>query len=109
MDILDEIEGREDFSWESLALCQNIVGPRKPNGDADDPLFDSYESSADTARAVDEMCSRCPVRKNCLLTGVEGKEQGVWGGFYLINGKPDRNRNQQKTPAQWAELRKLLS
>lgn len=95
-DLLDEIEGRENFHWQELALCQGIVGKRKPNGDADDPLFDSYEDSPEVARAVDEMCSRCPVRRQCLISGIEGKEQGVRGGFYLINGKPDKGRNQHK-------------
>lgn len=110
MDILDQIGiNEDDFVWEQLALCQNIVGPRKENGDADDPLFDSYESSIESAKAVDEMCERCPVRKNCFVTGAENKEQGVWGGFYLVNGKPDKNKNAHKTPNQWAELRSLLS
>lgn len=109
MDLLDEIDTNEDLQWQSLALCQNIVGTRKPNGDADDPMFDNYEASTDNARAVDEMCSRCPVRKNCIITGIEDKEQGVWGGFYLVNGKPDKNRNAHKTPEQWAELRSLLT
>lgn len=98
----------EDFVWQDLALCQNIVGPRKSNGDADDPLFDSYENSKEAANAVDEMCERCPVRKSCLIAGVDGREQGVWGGVYLMNGKPDKNKNDHKTPAQWAEIRKLM-
>lgn len=110
MDILEQIGvDQADFVWEDLALCQNIVGPRKANGDADDPLFDSYESSVENARAVDEMCSRCPVRKNCLFAGAEGKEQGVWGGFYLVNGKPDKNKNAHKTPDQWLDLRRMIA
>ena len=109
MDILDQIDTNEDLQWQTLALCQNIVGPRKPNGDADDPMYENYEASTENARAVDEMCSRCPVRKNCIITGIEDKEQGVWGGFYLLNGKPDKTRNAHKTPEQWAELRSLLS
>ena len=110
MDILDQfgIE-QEDFVWQDLALCRGIVGKRKPNGDADDPLFENYEASVDEARAVDEMCERCPVRKNCFVTGAEDKQQGVWGGFYLVNGRPDKNKNAHKTPEQWAELRSLLS
>jgi hypothetical protein len=109
MSILEELDMEsEDFRWESLALCHGIVGPRKPNGDADDPLYDSYEASADAARAVDEMCERCPVRRNCLITGVERKEQGVWGGFYLMAGKPDKNRNAHKTLEQWQDLRDLI-
>lgn len=110
MSIFDELaKDTDDFSWEKLALCQGIVGPRKPNGDADDPLYDSYEDSIDSARAVDEMCERCPVRRNCLITGVENKEQGVWGGFYLVAGKPDKNKNAHKTPDQWADLRSLIT
>lgn len=109
MDILDQIGiDQEDFVWQDLALCQGIVGKRLPNGDADDPLFENYESSVDAAKAVDEMCSRCPVRRQCLIAGIEGKEQGVWGGSYLVNGKVDKNKNAHKTHSQWMELKGLI-
>jgi hypothetical protein len=99
----------EDFIWQNLALCTNIVGKRKPNGDADDPLFDSYESEESTAKATDEMCSRCPVKKNCFLEGVENGESGVWGGWYLTNGAIDLNRNAHKPKEEIERVKAILA
>lgn len=28
-----------------------------------------------------EVCERCPVRKECLIAGINGDEWGVWGGL----------------------------
>jgi hypothetical protein len=99
----------ENFVWQEYALCAGIVGKRKPNGDADDPMFDGYESSVDVARAVDEMCSRCPVRLPCLVDGLDTKSYGVRGGVYLTNGEMDKERNAHKSAEDWEEVRELLS
>jgi hypothetical protein len=103
------IDTGEDFVWQRLALCNGMVRPRDKDGNVYDPLFDGYENSVEEARATDEMCSRCPVRANCLRAGVQGREQGVWGGVYLKKGRIDPDRNEHKTPEQLQEVRDLLN
>lgn len=83
-------------AWKNQASCQ----------DAPAALFDPVRGDeGPTARAarVNEaalICGRCPVRTECLTTGVQGKESGVWGGFLLDYGKRHRDpatRNQHGT------------
>lgn len=60
-------------------------------------FYEDYEADDNVARMVDEVCLSCPVMKQCLQRGMENNEWGVWGGIYLISGKPDKNRNMHKT------------
>ena len=110
MDLSDLLVEREEqeFRWEDLAACKGITGIRRPDGTVDDWLFDSYEANGTVAKEVDVMCRRCPVRKNCLYTGVTTGAQGVWGGFYLTNGKMDKSKNAHKTEEERAEFKSLL-
>jgi hypothetical protein len=86
----------EAAEWEDLALCPGM-----------DPelFFDKYESSPSVARTIDNLCQSCPVKKMCFQEGIDNNEWGVRGGFFLINGKVDKNRNAHKTDEwkrQWA-------
>jgi hypothetical protein len=109
MDLSDLLVEREEkeFVWQDLAACDSMTGVRRPDGTVDDWFFDSYENST-VAEQVDEMCRRCPVRRNCLYAGVTNNEQGVWGGFYLTNGKMDKTRNAHKTEEEKEEFKSLL-
>ena len=94
MSLLEELGlDPDEFVWQDLALCANM----------DTNLFyDEYETNQVVRTQVDEICSRCPVQRECLLTG-HGGEIGVWGGVYWNgNGKPDRARNEHK-PEGWRE------
>ena len=85
-----------DLRWDDLALCNGM----------DTALFyEDYEEDNIIAKNVDEGCLLCPVRKECLQTGVDEKRWGVWGGVYLAFGSPDQDRNNHKTPAIWEAIR----
>jgi len=108
--LLDELDiDPDDFEWRDLGLCQNTAVTRKPDGTTDDMFFDDYESDANVARQVDEMCLHCPVLALCAQAGSKG-ETGVWGGIYWNGaGKPDKNRNSHKTPEVWDRIRKRMT
>ncbi len=53
-------------------------------------FFDDAELSYrddEIAKIVDKLCASCKVRKECFNYGVQTKSYGVWGGFYLKNGR----------------------
>jgi len=130
MSILAELGLDEDtVEWQDLAACKNsvkviirdsggrIVAFYDPGDDvmlADgetrdlfDPMFDSYEMDNDpypVRNATDDMCLSCPVRQVCLDFGVRNNETGVWGGWYLSNGKIDDVRNGHKDMSVWRSL-----
>lgn len=89
----------ESFRWQELASC---------NGAETNWFFDDYESSPVIARQVDNMCLGCPVIAQCYNEGVRFKETGVRGGFYLMSGKPDKNRNRHKSQELVMELAKRI-
>ncbi len=118
----------ETVQWQDLAACKNIVkvvvrdesgvvGVHEPGEeppleqgeyrDVFDPLFDAYEMDVEPypiRQATDGMCLACPVRQVCLDAGVRNSESGVWGGWYLSNGKIDDVRNGHKDFSIWREL-----
>lgn len=67
-------------------------------------FFDRYENNKDLAGAIDNMCSNCPVQRQCLAHGVSNKEWGVWGGVYLENGEISKEFNEHKTKETWFEI-----
>lgn len=71
-------------------------------------FYEAYESSNSVARMVDDMCLSCPVLSQCLQSGVDNSEWGVWGATYLISGKPDKNKNSHKTEEVWQEIRERI-
>lgn len=130
MSMLEELGLEADtVKWQDLAACKNIVtvvildgagmpvGLHQPGEEPElaigqtrtvfDPLFDAYESDVEPypiRQSTDEMCLSCPVRQVCLDAGVRNNESGVWGGWYLSNGKIDDVRNGHKDFDIWREL-----
>lgn len=86
----------EDFSWRDVIVCR---------GQDTELFYSRYEKSNRVAQLVDQMCLSCPVRKQCLEAGIENQEWGVWGGIFLVNGKPDEARNSHKTEDIWDQIR----
>jgi hypothetical protein len=86
----------EDLDWRHLAVCKG----------QDISLFhERYENNVRVARNTDAMCLSCPVRKECLQTGVENGEWGVWGGVFLVSGRMDEQKNAHKTQDIWEQIR----
>ena len=81
-----------ELRWYHYAACQGIDL---------NFFYDEYENDPVVAQTIDTICETCPVREWCRREGEENKETGVWGGVYLINGKPDESRNQHKTDYVW--------
>lgn len=79
-------------AWKNKGLCITLDT---------EIFFDKYEDDVGLREAVDELCSICPVRKECLAAGVSRKESGVWGGVYLDQGKISREFNNHKKNKEW--------
>lgn len=86
----------DDLVWQNLAICTGQPIWR---------FHEGYESSPRTAKTTDAMCLSCPVRKECLQSGIENNEWGVWGGVFLSSGKVDENKNSHKTDEVWQQIR----
>lgn len=80
IDSLWEHLGVETLSaeWRELAKC---------NGLDTNLFFDEYEDNPVVREQINSMCSKCPVRKECLRSGLLNKETGVWGGKFLYKGE----------------------
>ena len=109
MSLLSEIGlDDEEFTWTDLALCQVPKGtPNKLIEKRCNDFFDTYEEDDTVPAQVDQMCLHWPVAKICLRKGIESKSWGVFGGVYLVNGKPDKQENSHKTLAIWKQLEKV--
>lgn len=89
----------EELEWQDFAIC----------GQMDTNLFyDEYESDVNVAKMIDQACLSCPVMAQCMMSGIDNNEWGVWGGIYLVSGKQDKNRNSHKTEEVWEEIRGRL-
>lgn len=86
----------DSLEWQDLAICHGHDTRR---------FHEGYEESARIARTTDAQCLSCPVRRQCLQAGVEGKEWGCWGGVFLVNGKADPTKNAHKTQDIWDQIR----
>lgn len=95
----------QTLTWRHLSLCKNM-SPQQP-GDPD-LFFEEYEADEQIARAMDEVCLSCPVFKSCLMEAFDDKDYGLRGAIFLSNGKPDKMRNQHKTPEVWARIQERL-
>lgn len=84
----------DDSKWTKDARCK---------GFDTNLFFDKYEEDLQLRPAIDELCSMCPVVRECFAVGVSKKGIGVWGGIYLDNGKISREFNNHRTKADWAE------
>jgi hypothetical protein len=88
------------LSWHQLSSCKNM----------DLSLFyELYEDDVEIAKAVDERCLTCPVFRDCLMDATDNKDYGVRAAIYLVNGKPDKQRNAHKTEEVWARIQARLS
>lgn len=67
-------------------------------------FFDKYEEDESLRPAIDALCNKCPVRKNCFAVGVSQKEWGVWGGIYMESGKFSREFNRHKSKQDWGKI-----
>jgi len=90
----------DDAEWQDFALCAGQDVWR---------WYEGYESSTRIAQLTDQICLSCPVRKECLATGIENNEWGTWGGVFLSNGKVDKNKNAHKTPDIWESIREGIT
>ena len=86
----------KEVRWQDYSMCQYFPPSL---------WFEEYEVDPRTAKLADEICMSCPVRQLCYQAGQEGGEYGCWGGVFLVNGKPDPQKNEHKTPEQWKLLR----
>lgn len=100
-DALSELLGLdlEEIGWQDLALCEQMPT---------NMFYDEYESDEQVAKIVDEACLSCPVMTQCLERGIENSEWGVWGGIYLVSGKPDLSKNDHKTQEVWTQVRERI-
>lgn len=79
MAILDDLDiSGEFFDWKSLAKCKHMPP---------DLFFEFSEEKPLVYASVQECCSLCPVNKQCLSSGLNNSESGVWGGQMLDRGK----------------------
>lgn len=72
-------------------------------------FFDKYEEDLMLRPAIDNLCSTCPVARQCFAVGVSQKGWGVWGGVYLENGKISREFGRHRSKVEWAETWKYLT
>lgn len=115
MGVLDDFGiSPEELSWDQLAACANIpLEEFVPQADDESgkpghPFFEGYESDDNIARAIDSMCNSCPVQRFCYEYGVKNKEEGVWGGVYMVGGRMVASKNSHKSPADWEALKQKL-
>ena len=86
--------------WKDEGLCR----------DYDTNLFfDKYEEDIDLRPAIDNLCSQCPMARQCFAVAVSQKEWGVWGGIYVENGKISREFNKHRTKEDWAKTWSYLT
>lgn len=81
--------------WKTRALCLNMDT---------NIFFDKYEENEDLRTAVDELCIKCPVQRECLAHAVTRQEWGVWGGVFFEKGKISKEFNNHKTHSSWSKI-----
>ena len=67
-------------------------------------FFDKYEEDNNVSSAVDSLCVRCPVQRQCLAYAVSNQEWGVWGGVYFESGRISKEFNQNTTKEDWFKV-----
>lgn len=86
--------------WKEKARCKGFDS---------NLFFEKYEEDTNLRLAIDDLCSQCPLARQCFAVGVSQKAYGVWGGVYLENGKISREFGKHRTKAKWAEVWKYLT
>ena len=89
------LRGMFDKEWYTEARCKELDVSL---------FFEKYEQDADMARTMDKVCLSCPVIKDCFEAGCETNSWGLWGGVFLVEGKPDPARNAHKDQETWDEV-----
>lgn len=84
-----------DTKWYHLSVCRGM---------SLNWFYDEYEADQELAKTMDGICAACPVRKICFDEGTRNQEHGLWGGFFLSNGKIDPQRNEHKNETEWLWL-----
>lgn len=54
-----------------------------PFGQGEMNKFGGHPHAHPRVQAAFRICAACPIRTDCLRTGLDSGEQGVWGGQYL--------------------------
>ena len=82
-----------NYIWKEHSRCLNYDT---------DLFFDKYEENEDLRLSIDNLCTECPVMRQCFAVGVSQKEWGVWGGVYLENGVISKEFNSHKNSEHWS-------
>lgn len=90
----------DKHAWKDEAICRDYDV---------NFFFDKYEEDDSLRPAIDSLCARCPVARQCFAVGVSQKEWGIWGGIYIENGKISREFNKHRSKANWAETWQYLT
>jgi Transcription factor WhiB len=90
----------QNYDWDADASCK---------GYDTNLFFDKYEEDLQLRPAIDNLCSNCPIARECFARGVSNKSTGVWGGIYIDNGKISREFNRHRTKQAWAETWQYLT
>ncbi len=90
----------QSHKWKEAASCKDYDW---------NLFFDKYEEDTLLRGAIDQLCSECPVARQCFAVGVSQKEWGVWGGVYLEGGKISREFNKHRNKQKWGETWKYLT
>jgi hypothetical protein len=67
-------------------------------------FFDKYEEDVDLRFAIDSLCEKCPVQRECLANAISRQEWGVWGGVYFEKGKISKEFNSHKSKSHWFDI-----
>lgn len=86
--------------WDEEALCAGMDYEK---------FFDKYEDDPELAKQIDNLCLACPVMLECFRRGVSSESWGVWGGIYLVDGKPDKTKNSHKTKQIWNRIYEVVN
>lgn len=89
--------------WTDSSACRNT--------NLED-YFDNYEQDEEPyelRRAVDAKCIGCPVIRQCFARAKFGKETGVWGGIYMVDGATDESFNNHKSQDDWVRVYMALT
>lgn len=81
--------------WMDNASCLNMDS---------NLFFDRYEEQVKIRSAIDTLCTKCPVQRECLAVGISRQEWGVWGGVFLENGKISKEMNSHKDNSDWFNI-----
>lgn len=89
---MDKHKAKSTFEL-PLDLLDALNGNDTPCKGAEEVGFYPFPSSYSEMVASKNFCQRCPIRTKCLSEGILLGETGMWGGFYLYNGKIMRGKS----------------